>query len=100
MVSILSLAADVASKSWAEHHLDGYPGTVEVWKNHLTLLLAKNRALFHFGLTAVLGEVACLSAAVVALPALLVAVRRLRKTGTSMPPPAREAQRGDSPSTP
>jgi len=43
MVSILSLAADVASKSWAEHHLDGYPGTVEVWKNHLTLLLAKNR---------------------------------------------------------
>jgi predicted RND superfamily exporter protein len=65
-----------------------------------SLLLAKNRALFHFGLTAVLGEVACLSAAVVALPALLVAVRRLRKTGTSMPPPAREAQRGDSPSTP
>jgi len=65
-----------------------------------SLLLAKNRALFHFGLTAVLGEVACLSAAVVALPALLVAMRRLRKTGTSMPPPAREAQREDSPSTP
>jgi lipoprotein signal peptidase len=43
LVSILSLAADVASKSWAEHHLDGYPGTVEIWKNHLTLLLAKNR---------------------------------------------------------
>ncbi len=43
LVSIVSLAADVASKSWAEHHLDGYPGTVEIWKNHLTLLLAKNR---------------------------------------------------------
>jgi lipoprotein signal peptidase len=43
LVSIISLAADVASKSWAEHHLDSYPGTVEVWKNHVTLLLAKNR---------------------------------------------------------
>jgi len=43
LVSIVSLAADVASKSWAEHHLDSYPGTVEIWKNHLTLLLAKNR---------------------------------------------------------
>jgi len=43
LVSIISLAADVASKSWAEHHLDSYPGTVEIWKNHLTLILAKNR---------------------------------------------------------
>jgi hypothetical protein len=43
-----------------------------------SLLLAKNRALFLFGLTAVLGEVACLTAAVVALPALLVAIRGLR----------------------
>jgi len=41
-----------------------------------SLLLAKNRALFLFGATAVLGEVACLTAAVVALPALLVALRR------------------------
>jgi predicted RND superfamily exporter protein len=40
-----------------------------------SLLLAKNRALYLFGLTAVLGEVACLTAAVVALPALLVAIR-------------------------
>jgi len=40
-----------------------------------SLLLAKNRALYLFGLTAVLGEVACLTAAVVALPALLVALR-------------------------
>jgi lipoprotein signal peptidase len=43
LVSILSLAADIASKSWAERHLDGYPGLVEVWKNHLTLILARNR---------------------------------------------------------
>jgi predicted RND superfamily exporter protein len=40
-----------------------------------SLLLAKNRALYLFGLTAVLGEVACLAAAVLALPALLVALR-------------------------
>jgi signal peptidase II len=43
LVSIVTLAADIASKSWAERHLEGYPGTVEVWKNHVTLLLAKNR---------------------------------------------------------
>lgn len=43
LVSIISLAADIASKNWAEHHLDGYPGIVEVWKNHLTLILARNR---------------------------------------------------------
>ncbi len=45
-----------------------------------SLLLAKNRALYLFGFTAVLGEVACLTAAVVALPAVLVALRE-RKTG-------------------
>jgi predicted RND superfamily exporter protein len=43
-----------------------------------SLLLAKNRALFLFGATAVLGEIACLTAAVVALPALLVVLRRQR----------------------
>ncbi len=37
-----------------------------------SLLLAKNRALYLFGLTAVLGEIACLTAAVVALPAWLL----------------------------
>jgi uncharacterized protein len=40
-----------------------------------SLLLAKNRALYLFGLTAVLGEVACLTAAVVALPACLLTLR-------------------------
>ncbi len=41
-----------------------------------SLLLARNRALFLFGLLAVLGEIACLAAAVVALPAWLVLWRR------------------------
>jgi len=36
-----------------------------------SLLLAQNRALFLFGLLAVLGEVACLATAVVVLPACL-----------------------------
>jgi hypothetical protein len=43
-----------------------------------SLLLAKNKALFLFGLVAVSGEIACLSAAVLALPAWLVFARRLR----------------------
>jgi signal peptidase II len=43
LVSVLTLASDIGSKTWAEHHLDGYPGTVDIWKNHVTLLLAKNR---------------------------------------------------------
>ena len=38
-----------------------------------SLLLAKNQALFLFGLVAVLGEVTCLIAAVVVLPAVLAA---------------------------
>jgi predicted RND superfamily exporter protein len=48
-----------------------------------SLLLAKNRALYLFGLTAVLGEVACLTAAVVALPALLVTLR-LQASGSRL----------------
>jgi predicted RND superfamily exporter protein len=35
------------------------------------LLVADNRAIFSFGLTAVIGEVTCLSAALFALPAVL-----------------------------
>ncbi len=45
---------------------------------YAALLMADNRAIFSFGLTAVLGEVTCLSAALVALPALLVARDRRR----------------------
>ena len=43
-----------------------------------SLLLAKNRALFLFGLLAVLGEIACLSTAVIVLPAFLRGMSRLR----------------------
>jgi signal peptidase II len=43
VVAMATLAADVASKAWAERHLDGLPGNLEVVRNHLTLLLAKNR---------------------------------------------------------
>jgi signal peptidase II len=43
IVSLSTLAADLGSKAWAEHRLDGYPGIVEVWKNHLALILARNR---------------------------------------------------------
>jgi len=43
-----------------------------------SLLLAENRALFLFGLLAVLGEVACLSAAIVAMPAFVGALARRR----------------------
>lgn len=48
-----------------------------------SLLLAKNRALYLFGLTAVLGEVACLTAAVVALPACLLALQAARSKLTA-----------------
>ncbi|MEO8796584.1 MAG: MMPL family transporter, partial [Polyangiaceae bacterium] len=40
-----------------------------------SLLMAENRALFLFGLLAVMGEVACLSAGVVFMPALLEIMR-------------------------
>jgi predicted RND superfamily exporter protein len=42
-----------------------------------SLLLAKNQALFLFGAVAVLGEVSCLFAALLALPAVLLVWRRL-----------------------
>ncbi len=42
LVSILTLAADLGSKAWAEQHLDGNT-VAELVKNHLALLLAKNR---------------------------------------------------------
>jgi signal peptidase II len=43
VVSTVTLVCDVATKAWAARHLDGYPGMVEVWNNHLTLVLARNR---------------------------------------------------------
>jgi predicted RND superfamily exporter protein len=44
-----------------------------------SLLLARNQALFSFGLLAVLGEICCLSVAVIALPAGLAIARRAAK---------------------
>jgi uncharacterized protein len=43
-----------------------------------SLLLAKTRALFYFGLVAVLGEVSCLTSAVIVLPAVLLAIAAWR----------------------
>jgi signal peptidase II len=43
VVALVALGCDVATKAWAAHHLDGYPGILEVWTGHLTLVLARNR---------------------------------------------------------
>jgi uncharacterized protein len=56
-----------------------------------SLLLAENRALFLFGLVAVLGEVACLTTAVTLLPAVLMLVERRRSARR----PRREATPGE-----
>ena len=52
-----------------------------------SLLLAQNNGLFLFGVVAVLGEVACLTTAVVVLPAVLLLARRRPQTaaGTELP---------------
>ena len=42
-VSIFSLFSDIASKLWAEKRLDQYPGMIEIWKDHVALILAKNK---------------------------------------------------------
>lgn len=42
-VSIISLVSDIGTKLWAEKRLEAYPGMIEVWKDHVTLILAKNR---------------------------------------------------------
>ena len=44
-----------------------------------SLLLAQNRGLFLFGLVAVLGEITCLTTAVVMLPAALLAYQKYRE---------------------
>jgi predicted exporter len=45
-----------------------------------SLLLAKTRALYSFGLVAVLGEISCLTSAVLVLPALLLVVAAWRSS--------------------
>jgi predicted RND superfamily exporter protein len=56
-----------------------------------SLLIAENRALFLFGLLAVLGGIACLSAAIIAMPAFVETLARLRVgvRGTPRGPPDR-----------
>ncbi|HVO21423.1 MAG TPA: MMPL family transporter [Anaeromyxobacter sp.] len=56
-----------------------------------SLLAARNQALISFGLLAVLGEVACLAAAVLALPAVL---RWRELAGAGRTPPGGEAAPG------
>jgi predicted RND superfamily exporter protein len=58
---------------------------------YAALLLADNRAIYSFGLTAVLGEITCLSAALFALPAIL-AWRDQRKSDarSELPAPSGE----------
>jgi predicted RND superfamily exporter protein len=48
-----------------------------------SLLLAKNQALFLFGVVAVLGEIACLATAVLFLPAVLLLARRAAPVRTT-----------------
>jgi hypothetical protein len=58
--AVVSTGAAVALCSWTT--IVGYG----------SLLAARNRALQGFGLMAILGEIACLSAAIIALPAVLL----------------------------
>ncbi len=39
----MTLALDALSKAWAATRLDNYAGVVDVWKSHLSFVLAKNR---------------------------------------------------------
>lgn len=43
LVAVFSLASDIASKTWAEKRLEGFPGIVNVWKDHIAFVLAKNK---------------------------------------------------------
>lgn len=47
-----------------------------------SLLLAKNQALFSFGIVAVIGEFTCLATAVIVLPAILLAIDRRRRAAS------------------
>ena len=50
-----------------------------------SLLVAKNLGLYHFGFLAVLGEITCLTVAVVVLPAAVLLWRRRRNGGNGTP---------------
>jgi uncharacterized protein len=63
-----------------------------------SLLIAENRALFLFGLVAVLGELACLVTAVVCMPALIEVYNRRFSPGAPGPGPRSSRSDGDEPS--
>jgi uncharacterized membrane protein YdfJ with MMPL/SSD domain len=64
--AVISTGAAVAVCSWTT--IVGYG----------SLLAARNRALQGFGIMAILGELACITAAILALPAMLLWVERIR----------------------
>ena len=76
--AVVSAGAAVAPCSWTT--IVGYG----------SLLAARNRALQGFGMMAILGEVACLSAAIVALPALLTWLRARPLVGRESEAPRRD----------
>jgi len=78
--SVMSTGAAVALCSWTT--IVGYG----------SLLAARNQALQGFGAMAILGEVSCLSAAIVALPAFIIWSDRRRKASTTEAP-ANDARR-------
>jgi len=55
---------------------------------YASLLVAENRALFLFGLVAVLGEVACLTAALTFMPAVILVIERTSRGRAGAPRPA------------
>jgi predicted RND superfamily exporter protein len=73
--AVISTGAAVALCSWTT--IVGYG----------SLLAARNQALQGFGAMAILGEVACLSAAIVALPAFII-WRQQRRRSAEVPAPA------------
>ena len=91
----LGVGADYAANIWARLRRDGGPlpsiiaetgsavalCSLTTIIGYSSLLMSHNRALRSFGLAANLGEVACLAAALVALPALIRLVRRDRPDG-------------------
>jgi predicted RND superfamily exporter protein len=64
--AVISTGAAVAVCSWTT--IVGYG----------SLLAARNRALQGFGMMAILGEIACITAAILALPAMFMWVERIR----------------------
>jgi predicted RND superfamily exporter protein len=94
----LGVGADYAANIWARLRAEGGEKVSEVIADtgsavalcslttvigYSSLLMSHNRALRSFGLLADIGELTCLSAAVVALPALVSALRRRRIARTA-----------------